>query len=102
MRQLVGFVFVVAVDIKSADGRIRVGDSLWIATGKDCAAGSRVRVVRADWTVLKVVPFYDVDLSWLNLMFHVEHKQAFDIKWTNRSSGTFLPPKRNQTNGKVL
>ena len=35
-------------------GRVRIGDSSWIAEGPDLPAGTRVRVVAVEGVVLKV------------------------------------------------
>jgi membrane protein implicated in regulation of membrane protease activity len=53
-RQLIGRNFVLATPIQSGRGRITAGDSLWSVKGPDMPAGSPVRVVDADGTVLIV------------------------------------------------
>ena len=53
-RQLIGRHFVLATPIHSGRGRITAGDSLWSVKGPDMPAGSTVRVVDADGTVLVV------------------------------------------------
>ena len=53
-RQLIGRHFVLATPIHSGRGRITAGDSLWSVKGPDMPAGSTVRVVDADGTVLIV------------------------------------------------
>lgn len=52
----VGRIFVLEEPIVSGSGRVRIDDTNWRVTGPDCAAGSRVRVERADGAVLFVVP----------------------------------------------
>ena len=53
--RLRGDTLVVVEAIENGRGRVRVGDSVWACRGPDCAAGSRVRVVGADGSCLKVV-----------------------------------------------
>ena len=53
-RQLIGRNFVLATPIQSGRGRITAGDSLWSVKGPDLPAGTSVRVVDADGTVLIV------------------------------------------------
>lgn len=53
---LVGRVFTLDEPIVSGVGRVRVDDSTWRVTGPDCAAGTKVRVDRADGATLIVVP----------------------------------------------
>lgn len=53
-RQLIGQVSTLEEPIRDGHGRIRLGDTLWLATGPDLAAGTRVRVVGAEGTALKV------------------------------------------------
>jgi inner membrane protein len=52
--RLVGQIVVVAETIEHGTGRVRVGDSIWNARGEDAATGTRVRVVGAEGTCLKV------------------------------------------------
>lgn len=54
--QLVGRVAPVVEPIVAGRGRVRVGDTLWIAEGPDCPAGSAVSVTSVRGTVLCVVP----------------------------------------------
>ena len=54
--QLIGQVVTVVVAIENGEGRVRVGDSVWSASGPDVAAGSRVRIHGADGNCLKVAP----------------------------------------------
>jgi inner membrane protein len=41
-RQLIGQVSTLEEPIRDGHGRIRLGDTLWLVTGPDLAAGSRV------------------------------------------------------------
>lgn len=52
--QYVGRIVVVETAIAGGRGRVRVGDTLWAATGADAPQGAQVRVVGADGTVLAV------------------------------------------------
>lgn len=45
--QLVGRTAVLDEAIREGRGRIRLGDTLWLVTGPDLPAGTRVRVVAA-------------------------------------------------------
>lgn len=53
-RQLIGQISTLEEPIRDGHGRVRLGDTLWLATGPDLAAGTRVRVVGAEGTALKV------------------------------------------------
>jgi membrane protein implicated in regulation of membrane protease activity len=53
-RQLIGQISTLEEDLRDGHGRIRLGDTLWLATGPDMAAGTRVRVVAAEGTTLRV------------------------------------------------
>jgi membrane protein implicated in regulation of membrane protease activity len=53
-RQLIGQVSTLEEPIRDGHGRIRLGDTLWLATGPDLPAGTRVRVTGADGTTLKI------------------------------------------------
>jgi inner membrane protein len=52
--RLRGETLVVVQAIENGRGRVRVGDSVWACRGPDCPVGSRVRVVGADGSCLKV------------------------------------------------
>jgi membrane protein implicated in regulation of membrane protease activity len=52
----VGRVFTLEEPIVSGTGRVRVDDTTWRVTGPDCAAGTKVRVERADGAILIVAP----------------------------------------------
>ncbi|MDX2158738.1 MAG: NfeD family protein [Hyphomicrobiaceae bacterium] len=54
--QLAGRILVVADPIVAGRGKVRVGDTLWIAEGPDLPAGEAVRVIAADATLLRVEP----------------------------------------------
>lgn len=50
----VGEVVVVSQVIEAGQGRVRLGDSEWIARGPDAEPGTRMRVTGSDGTVLMV------------------------------------------------
>lgn len=54
--RLVGEVLTLTQAIENGRGRAKVGDSEWTVRGPDADAGSRVRVVDADGSVLVVEP----------------------------------------------
>jgi membrane protein implicated in regulation of membrane protease activity len=54
--RLVGETVTVVTAIEGGQGRVKVGDSVWSARGPDAEVGSRVRVVGADGTCLKIEP----------------------------------------------
>jgi inner membrane protein len=51
---LVGRVFTLEKPIVDGAGTVRIGDSVWRISGPDCAAGSRIRIARADGAMLLV------------------------------------------------
>ena len=53
-RELIGRSFTLTEPIANGRGRLKVGDSLWAVAGPDLAAGTAVKVVELDGTVLKV------------------------------------------------
>lgn len=55
-RQLIGQISTLEEPIRDGRGRIRLGDTIWLATGPDLAAGTRVRVAGAEGTTLRVEP----------------------------------------------
>ncbi|HYI41984.1 MAG TPA: NfeD family protein [Allosphingosinicella sp.] len=57
--RLVGRVVVATTAIENGVGRVSVGDSVWSCRGPDCAEGSKVRIVGADGSCLKVEPVAD-------------------------------------------
>ena len=54
--RLAGATATVTEAIAAGRGRVKLGDSEWIAEGPDAEVGTRVRVVGADGAVLKVAP----------------------------------------------
>lgn len=52
--QYVGRIVTVEEAIRAGRGKVRVGDTVWQAEGKDAAVGTRVKVVGARDTVLLV------------------------------------------------
>lgn len=52
--QYIGRVFTLDAPIVNGVGKIRVDDSTWKIEGADCPAGTKVKVVGIDNTVLKV------------------------------------------------
>lgn len=52
--QYVGKIFTVAEAISGGRGKVRVGDTLWVAQGDDAPVGTRVRVTGQDGPVLVV------------------------------------------------
>lgn len=54
--RLIGQTGTVSQAIESGDGRVRHGDSEWLARGPDLAAGARVRIVGFEGGTLLVEP----------------------------------------------
>lgn len=54
--RLVGETVVVTQAIEGGTGRVRLGDSEWLAKGADAVVGTRLRVVGHDGVVLVVEP----------------------------------------------
>lgn len=52
--RLIGEIVLVVEPIEAGHGRVKVGDSVWSCRGPDAPAGSRVRVVGAEASVLQV------------------------------------------------
>lgn len=52
--RLIGQKVVVETAIEGGEGRVRVGDSVWVARGPDAPAGARMLVTGAEGTCLKV------------------------------------------------
>lgn len=52
--RLVGQTAVVTHAIDGGEGRVRVGDGEWLASGPDCPAGTRVRIAGAIGACLNV------------------------------------------------
>ena len=55
-RRLVGQIGTVSQAIEDGSGRIRCGDSEWLAQGKDAPLGARVRITGNEGVVLLVEP----------------------------------------------
>ena len=54
--RMVGETAVVVTPIDGGEGRVKFGDSEWIARGPDCASGTRVRITAAKGPILAVEP----------------------------------------------
>jgi len=54
--RLTGETAVVTQAIEGGSGRVRHGDSEWIARGPDVAVGTRVRIIGSDGAILLVEP----------------------------------------------
>lgn len=54
--RLVGESAIVVLPIEGGQGRIKVGDSEWLARGQDMGLGTRVRITGSDGAVLLVEP----------------------------------------------
>jgi membrane protein implicated in regulation of membrane protease activity len=52
--RLIGQTVTVVEPIRDGEGRVKVGDSVWSATGPDAPVGARVRIMGVEGTVLKV------------------------------------------------
>ncbi|MES2175824.1 MAG: NfeD family protein [Pseudomonadota bacterium] len=52
--RLIGHSVIVVEPIVGGEGRVKVGDSVWSATGPDTPMGARVRVIGVDGTILRV------------------------------------------------
>lgn len=52
--RLVGEILTLVEPIDNGRGRVKVGDSVWSCRGPDAPAGTRVRVIGAEASVLKV------------------------------------------------
>ena len=52
--QYIGRIFTLEAPITNGIGKLRVDDSTWKIEGADCPAGSKVKVVGIENTVLKV------------------------------------------------
>jgi membrane protein implicated in regulation of membrane protease activity len=58
-RRFVGRTYTLDEPIENGDGRLRIGDTTWRVSGEDAAVGTRVTVVGADGSVLRVEPASD-------------------------------------------
>lgn len=56
---MIGNNYVLASAIVNGEGRVKVGDTVWSATGEDLPEGSRVTVESVDGTKLHVVKCSD-------------------------------------------
>jgi membrane protein implicated in regulation of membrane protease activity len=54
--RLIGREVSVIEAISGGEGKVKVGDGAWIATGPDAPVGARVKVVGSDGGRLKVEP----------------------------------------------
>jgi len=54
--RFIGETYTLAEPIVSGSGKVRIGDTVWLARGGDAPLGARVRVIGVDGTVLKVEP----------------------------------------------
>lgn len=54
--QHIGRVFTLEAPIVNGVGKIRVNDATWKVTGEDLPAGTRVKVIAAEGTILRVEP----------------------------------------------
>lgn len=52
--QYVGRIVTVAEEIAGGRGKVRVGDTIWAAEGRDTPLGARVKITGTDGTVLLV------------------------------------------------
>jgi len=52
--RMVGETALVALAIDGGEGRVKVGDSEWIARGLDCDVGTRVKIVSVKGPILNV------------------------------------------------
>lgn len=52
--ELLGREFVLHEAINGGRGKIKAGDSLWLVSGPDLPAGSRIKVIGQDGVILKV------------------------------------------------
>jgi hypothetical protein len=62
MARLIGQTVIVTQAIEGGSGRVRVGDSEWLAHGPDLPAGTRVRVVGGAGAVLTVEPIKTLEI----------------------------------------
>lgn len=56
LSRYVGETVTVVTAIEGGSGRVKVGDGIWTAKGPDAPAGTRVRVIGAEGTCLRVEP----------------------------------------------
>ena len=51
----VGHVYMVEETFNNGRGKLRIGDTVWVAEGPDLVAGAKAQVVGAEGAVLKVI-----------------------------------------------
>lgn len=54
--QYIGQTFTLDTALENGRGRLHVGDGSWLARGPDLAAGTKVKVVAVDGSILEVEP----------------------------------------------
>lgn len=54
--QMIGQTVEVVVPIEGGEGRVKVGDSVWAASGPDASVGTRMKIVSAEGNQLTVAP----------------------------------------------
>jgi Membrane protein implicated in regulation of membrane protease activity len=59
--RLIGKQVVVVEAISGGDGKVKVGDTIWLATGPDAQIGARVKIIGADGSRLKIEPVAEPD-----------------------------------------
>jgi membrane protein implicated in regulation of membrane protease activity len=59
--RMIGETALVTAAIEHGSGRVKVGDSEWIARGAETAAGERVRIIGTDGSTLLVEPLAVAD-----------------------------------------
>lgn len=52
--QYIGRTFTLVTPIENGQGKIKVGDSLWLVQGQDCPLGSKVKVMAVKGTIFEV------------------------------------------------
>ena len=56
-QRMVGETAIVVVPIEAGNGKVKIGDSEWLARGEDVAYGERVRITGSDGAILLVEKF---------------------------------------------
>lgn len=62
-QQYVGRMFTLDAPIVNGAGKVRVGDGVWLVKGADLPAGTTVRVVAVDGSVMHVEPSGPTDVG---------------------------------------
>lgn len=57
--QLIGRLAIAETALRAGEGRVNLGGSSWKVFGPDCPAGTRLKVVGVEGTVLRVEPAED-------------------------------------------